>query len=238
MNGSWTPGESMTLPPRDAWLIRPGEKIKTPTDDRGIILIDQLIKDVKETIDPSFEWQSELSVHHIYWPDAWYVYDIAEDPVSNPAIFRNLPPNKALVTRVFENWLHVITMPPPVPDTEVMRYYTEAWLVARDLFKMVRKSIKTEKLSRKRAEFLAAHPNVLPPEFNGEDKIGKEIMQEAFEKNFRGIDFQLKRQEHIPAEFRLVEFDGSLQSVGQTLGRLATSGSRDLVRATRLPLAA
>lgn len=219
-----------TLPPREARLIDPKqEKIPTPLDERGLIDVSHLIVDVKATVNQSYEWPPGLSVHHIYWPGFWYPYEKGD--TRSPGTFRNLPIHKALVLRTFENWLHLVTLPPKIPEVEVMENQIEAWTVAKELFKAARKTVQWQRLARRRRELIAANPNIVDEGFNGEDIIGEEVMHEIFEKNFRGLETQLARQERIPAEFRLIDLETSPQRIARDLGKLVIPRSLQLVRA-------
>jgi hypothetical protein len=220
--------EYESLPPPDARLLDPyrsGEDLlPTPTDERGLVNIPQLIADVKSTVDPSYEWAGGLDVHHFYWYASLYPYTKG-DSNQNPAFFRNIPVHKGLVPRSFHEWLHVVTEPPPVPKPEVMQYRIEAWMVARDLFKMARQTVQWEKKQRRRRERVANNPEILREEFNGEDQIGEEVMHEVLEKNFRGFERQLERQGRIPEEFRILDISGTPKKVATNLGKLVARPS-------------
>lgn len=224
--------ENESLPPPDARLFNPrvfvDDRIPTPTDSRGLVDIPQLIADVKETIDPSYQWTGELDVHHFYWYASLYPY-LKGDSNRNPAFFRNIPVHKGLVPRSFHEWLHIVTEPPPVPEPEVMSYRIEAWMVARDLFKMARKTVQWEKKQRRRRELVAANPDILSEGFNGEDIIGEEIMHEVLEKNFRGFERQLERQERIPEVYRILDITGTPKKVATNLGKLVARPSLNLI---------
>lgn len=223
--------ESLWLPPLESQLINPAtEKIDTPVDERGLIDIPQLITDVKATVDPDFEWPSALSIHHFYWPSAAYPYETGHHNSTSAGTFRNLPLHKGLLPRVFENWLHKVTLPPEVPEAEVMQYRIEAWSIVKDLFKTARETVVHEKLARRRREYIAANPEVLKVEFNGEDHIGEEYIQLAYEKNFRGWEQIRERHERIPQEFRLIQLDRPPTEIASSLGKLAVPKSMKLVR--------
>jgi hypothetical protein len=175
-------------------------------------------------------WPNDLSVHHFYWPAAWYPYDRAMVSAENPALFRNLPIHKGLVLRTFENWLHKITLPPEMPEKEVMVYRVDAWLVARDLFKMARTTVQWEKRARRRRELIIENPAIIKEGFNGIDVIGEEVMHEVLEKHFRGFEHQLQKQEKIPEEFRLLDITGTPRQVATDLGKIMTRSSLRLVQ--------
>lgn len=219
------------LPPQDAWLIDPEEKIETPTDDRGLIDVDRLIVDVKATVDPSYTWRGDSKVHHLYWPASIYPYGEVQSQPSTAHVFRNLPVNKALIPRVFENWLHKITTPPEVPDEEVMRNQIDAWDIAKHLFASGRDIVANQRLARRRRAFIAANPHVLRADFNGEDIIGEEYIQSEFDRCFNGLDMHQARYDESHPDFRLVDIDVSTRRVMAELGSIVVPGSLVKVKA-------
>jgi hypothetical protein len=201
------------------------------TDERGLIDHSRLIELVKSSVDPEYEWPKKLSVHHLYWPAAWYPHlQDAEEPV-NPAAFRQLPIHKALLPRVFENWLHQITIPADMPDSEVMQYRIEAWRVAEDLFKMASGVILNEKRSRRRRASVEA--GLVTPKTE-DDRIGEDYIVGEFIKDFRGFGYLLERHENLPPEFRLIELDGTVSSVAKRLGKIVMPRSLILKRAAAI----
>ena len=221
-------GES-GLPPQEFWLINPErDKFETPVDDRGFVDVPTLVQAVKDSIDSEYKWPEHLSVHHLYWKEDWY---------SSPFIgmngqkFRELPIHKALVPRVFENWLHYVTIPPDVPDPELMQRRVKSWTVASDLFHSVRSAVKWERLAKRRAEYISANPGVLPKEFNGEDIIGKEVLGQIMAKYFGGVEINLERIQAIPEEDRFVDPDLEHQELASQLGKLILPPSLKLINA-------
>lgn len=228
---------SNSLPSREFCQIDLGNpeeyyhSLDTPVDERGLIDIPQLIQVVKTCVNPNYTWPQELSVHHFYHPGSWYPYQPQDGEASNPHVFRNLPIHKGLMPRQFENLLHWVTREPPMPDKDVMRYRVEAWTVAKNLFRMARHTVQWEKRARRRRELIAAQPAIIKAEFNGQDIIGEEIIEEVLSRHFRGIEHQIKRHENIPTEFRLVAFDGSAEVLATSLGKLIVPSSLSLVKA-------
>jgi hypothetical protein len=216
----WEGHESPYLPPFDARLIQPGERIPTPVDYRGLIDLDQLIAEVTSTVDPEYEWPRGLSVHHLYWPENRYPYVRSVPSSSNPRYFINLPINKALVPRVFENWVHACTEPVIPPDSEVMQYITEAWQIASHLFKTVRANIHWERMARRRRVVIASDPERLREDFDGEDLIGEAYMHDVFRKNFRVIEEQIVRSQRIPPEFRMIDLEAPPEAIAKQLGKV------------------
>lgn len=121
---SYEQGEPPILPPPEYWLINKGERLETPTDDRRIVDVDATVELVKAQLAPGYEWPSGLDVHHFEWYRHRYP-NVRQPGVVNPYMFCELPPHKGLVPRVFHNFLHEITLPPPIPSEEVMFYRVE-----------------------------------------------------------------------------------------------------------------
>lgn len=226
------------LPPRrflvDIDTSRPKDfyhSIETPTDERGLVDIPELIKIVKGCVVSNYVWPEEPSVHHFYHPASNYphVPDVGER--NNPSVFRNLPIHKGLVPRQFENILHWVVKEPSIPSAEVRQYRVDAWSVAKDLFKMARDTVQWEKKAERRRKLVASNPEILKEEFSGEDIIGEEIMEEVFARNFRGLEYQLQRHEQIPREFHLVDLGASPQELAKGLGKLVVPGAMKLVNA-------
>jgi hypothetical protein len=208
------------LPPEDAWLIDPAnEKLITPVDERGLVIVSELVRAVKATVDSSYEWPVHLSVHHFYWAAGWYKSAFAGP---HATISRELPIHKGLVPRVFENWLHKVTIAPDVPDPDVIDYRVEAWTVAEDLFKSMRQAIRAERRARRIADIAGV---------NEESAVGLEAMADILHKNFRDIDDHLERLARIPSEFRLVESSDSLATLAARLGPIAMPKLVPLFRA-------
>ena len=222
--------EQPALPPSDAWLIERGEKFDTPTDGLGIVDISRTISLVRACIDPYYIWDPALSVHHFQWDKSMYP-ERKQSGRPNPRVFRELPPHKGLVLREFENVLHEVTLPAPVPEEEVMYYRIEAWKVASSLFKKARDVLQQERKRRHRRANVAANPQLVAEGFNGQDVIGEEIMQEILEKDFRGVEIHRKQNSQIPPEFRFFDSEAPLTEVAGDLGKIVIPRSVKLYKA-------
>ena len=124
------------LPPREIWIHDPDVDglLDTPLDGRGLADLDQLITLTKETVHESFDWVSLFSdVHHLQWYAHRYPFSDTKDQLVNFGEFRELVNRKTYIPRVAHNWIHRITLPPPVPSIEVMQYSIEAQRVAMSL---------------------------------------------------------------------------------------------------------
>lgn len=223
--------EDPGLPPVQFRLLDPKKgKIETPLDTMGLVAIPKLITAVKATISPEYKWTRPCDVHHFQWPGNLYPYYPGRDRV-NPDAFRELPIHKGAAPRDFHNWLHLITIPPPLPDEEVMRYRIEAWHVAEELFGEVRNVVRWERRMRRRALQLSRRPDTLPKGFNGVDLIGREIMTEVLASNFKGMERHLARLDTIPEEHRLFEPTDSPAALASALGRIVVPRSMMLTNA-------
>ena len=211
------PGEEPGLPPEEFWLINPDrDKFDTPVDDRGLIDQDLMIRAVKDTIDPSYEWPAQLSLDHFYWPGYWY--DRSYDPQAGR--FRQLSIHKGIVPREWENWKHKITIPPRLPSPEVMHLRIESWDIAHSLFRSITETERWRRRAEGRALQVARGSSCLPRDGSRDDVIGKEFMQGVLSKYFRAVEKKLRQLETIPREFRLVEPGDPQDIMPKTLMRL------------------
>lgn len=225
--------ESPFLPP--ARYRRPiRERIPTPTDERGLIDIPALLEAVKATIDPEYQWPTDPSDHHFYWPEAAYPHD--HEGLVNPAWFRNLPIHKGRIPRVFENWLHEVTLPAPVPSTEVMHYRVESWRVAVHLFRSASKVVEWEQLAARRAEYADRNAESIGYDKEG-NNIGEQVMAGIIGRYFKGLDMHLERLGQVPPEFRLVEPNVSPQEIATRLGSLVLPRAMPLTNVILQPAA-
>ena len=176
------------LPPREVWHHDPKQLIDTPLDERGLVDLSALISVIKSTVDSDYEWPSPFNDrHHVYWPRRFYPrndgagLDLYE--------FDNLGINKVKLPRHFHNWLHLITLPPPMPSLEVMQYRIEAQRVAVSLFKGVVDL-------KRQAKELSLHGDVF-------DGYIEEMLENEFEYFQELIDIGRSQ----PKEFQPINYD-------------------------------
>ncbi|HVX24144.1 MAG TPA: hypothetical protein VG992_02265 [Candidatus Saccharimonadales bacterium] len=225
------------LPPDHMWAVERKEdyrdSIPTPVDAHGLIDVNSLITTVKSLIKPEYEWPRRTSRHHLYWTEESYREFNERFPSSRAIAFRELPINIGLMPRQFENVIHYVTQPALVPDPYVMGMRVEAWRVAHNLFQNAREAVQLERKARRRAVFLAKHPQVLKPEFNGEDVIGKEIVAEMFSRYFRGMNQHFEALEDLPTEFHIVNREATPVSIATNLGKIIGNRSLPLINKVR-----
>ncbi len=186
--------------PFDARLVDPKkEKIDTPVDDRGLVDVTKLIESVKATVHPDFEWPTSLrepDEHHFYWYKSLYPSEV-DGESTNLAIFKGLPIHKGLVPRTFHDWLHQVTIPPEVPEPEVIEYRIEAWDVAATLFQGIQ-----NQRSRIVRRFKRDYKN--DSEFMDEDTINQRMINQIAEDNFPTWHRNIERLRLLPPDFRLI----------------------------------
>lgn len=223
---------SLWLPPQETWQL-PDEPIETPTDERGLVDVPRLIEAVKATIDPAYRWpQPRGNKHHFYWPRANYPYEQQwwdRERMYNAGAFCNLPIHKGDLPKEFENWLHLVTLPPAVPNEEVMQYRIEAWRVATDLFKSARQVVIWERRAKKRGPYIEANPEV--KKYNDDDDLyAREYMAGILDHHFRGVEQHIAALERVPPEFRLIEPASTPKELAAGLGRFVTKRALKLTR--------
>lgn len=170
------------LPPEDVrrWDVETQGLIETPLDAHGMADLDELVTIGKETVAPGYDWTSRFNdVHHLQWPRSRY--QTAED---NTAFeFRELARRKAYIPRRFHNWLHSITMPPPVPDEEVMRH-----------------CIAGERTAKALAEAAGLATRLTRMKCIPEEKLQIEL-----ERNYEKYVTYVENAREVPLEFRLLQ---------------------------------
>lgn len=178
---------SSHLPPPDAQLYNPllEGKLETPLDERGLVDLNKLVDLVKETVDPEFQWASPYNdVHHLQWVGRYY--DVAQAFIDiDTQQFRNLVNRKAYVPRIFHNWIHQITLPPPVPSEEVMRYSIDAQRVAMSLSRTA--SLAT-KLTRK-------------------PSVPEKRLRQRLDQEFENYNLYIDNAREVPKEFSLLKIE-------------------------------
>jgi hypothetical protein len=219
-------GLSEHLPPPEFWLIDPKkDKFPTPVDDRGLVDIHRLIQEVKLTVDPEFNWPTYSGIHHFYWPEESYQYD--KTTLVNPQAFRDIAVHKGRIPRVFENWLHIVTLPPKQPSPEVMHYRMEAWRTAINLFYNAQQTIWWRRRAKNRAQLLEQNPHIV----DGEDIIGAEFIDEVLVTHFDGLDKHLERHWRLPTEFQIIRESEPVEAIAAKLGKLIVPRAIPLIRA-------
>ena len=209
-----------SLPPRETWAHNPETQglLPTPVDERGLVDLDALVATVRSTVEPGHQWESPFNdVHHLQWESNRYTSrKKAERMFMND--FRQLSSRKAFVPRQFHNWVHRVTEPSPVPDTEVMQYCIDAERVAVSL----------------------AHQAVLATRLTRNTEFSEVHRRERLKQSFEAYTTLVDNARLVPPEYRRVpiqaiEIDSyeAFPIVAKRLGRLAIDRIPERLRALR-----
>jgi hypothetical protein len=171
------------LPPPDVqtWNIEKQGLLETPLDEKGLVDLDKLVMLGKQTVEKGYDWSSPLNdIHHLQWPRPLYrgdhVPEFAQD-------FRELVQRKAYIPRQFHNWLHHITLPPELPDEEVMHHSLQAELTARSLAATAQLAVR-----------LTRNP-----------RIPEAKLAQRLEEEFDHYMLYIENARLVPAEFQLLK---------------------------------
>lgn len=195
---SWLPPGSDRL-----WDIERQGKLETPLDSRGLVDLDGLVELGKQMVDENYQWTSRFNdVHHLQWPAASYAEELGP-----PAhAFRELVQRKAFIPRQFHNWLHILTLPPPLPSEEAMRYSIDAEQTARALASTAELAVRLTRM-----------PDI------PEKKLALRL-----EQQFENYTLYVKNARLVPEEFQLVRLEevearsvDEMLQVNKRLGKLA-----------------
>jgi hypothetical protein len=185
------------------WRPEKDERFETPLDDLGRVDLDQLVALVKSTVYGDYKWDSPfVDIHHLQWPATRYLLhqnDIAAE-------FRELIRRKTVVPRLFHNWTHEVTLPPPVPPLEVMKHSIDAHQAAMKLASTARLAVCLTRLEE------------MPP-----SKLSSRLEEEL--ENYLLYTEQARE---VPPEFQLLQLDDveaasveDLIAVNKHFGRIA-----------------
>jgi hypothetical protein len=194
----WLPPESVRL-----WNIDKQGKLATPLDERGLVDLDKLVALGVQNVEGDYSWTSTFNdVHHLQWPAAHYA-ESCELPGHE---FRELVQRKAYLPRQFHNWLHILTLPPPIPSEEVMRHSIDAERTARALASTAQLAVRLTRMVG------------IP-----EAKLVKRL-----EEQFENYTLYVENARLVPIEFQLLKLDEvearsveEMLMVNKRLGKLA-----------------
>jgi hypothetical protein len=218
------PAAELHLPPIDARLFNPGERIPTPQDPvTGLVDLRQLVRDVDGLIDPNWEWgqPAGFNVHHSAHPWDEYQDEAFENSHASPQDFRNLPINKAIMSASFHVFLHMVTERPYKPPDEIMKFHVDHWNTIAALHTAAYGVVYTRRLERGRMRSVESGAIELKPEFNGEDLNANEYFAEQLERKFGAIALYLEKLAEVPPEFRIfdVQPDDPIEEIAMAIRR-------------------
>jgi hypothetical protein len=204
-------------------------KIETPVDEWGLVDVDELVRRVKATMLPGYTWGGGSDRHHIGWPHAGYTAADASEADNIANSFRDLPMNKIWIPRIFHNWIHVVTSPPPMPSREVMSAYIDEWLVVRGFFNSVRDTMTTmryyERIRLERAK-----------EGNAFTTEQERLLKEDLLRRFGGITLHAKLLEDMPLERWPISHDMLVLTAAGQVGDIVMRGWRRRTKDVQRPL--
>lgn len=197
------------------------ERLSTPVDDRGLVDHQKLVSCVV----PSAKFQSHKSfedTHHVYWHMKTVLTPNHDTDLAET--YRELPINKILMPRYLHEAIHETTVPPRLPDNEVMEYRVEAWKIARTLFQKkqemqyIKKVVGSWAVSKRRGDFGVP---------GDDDAIGWEWLKEQKRRNFPGSVAVLHREQQIPSEYLLeTDFGPLTEGVVYSISREAKKSAK------------
>lgn len=211
------------LPPQEFWVQDPLPVLETPVDQRGIVNADELILAVKGLIHEDYAWMPPTDVHHLYWTRATYYKYAREHPGIASDTFRELAPHKIRVPRLFHNLVHAATLPPPIPDSEIIDMRVRAWQIAEGLFRSIREVTHSERLYRRRLGRMAHEASVVD-DLAQLDPVGREIVNEMLLRHFRGVAQHLMALNDIPQEHWPFRPDVCAQVAAGDIGDMVLRG--------------
>lgn len=229
--------DSSLFPPAEYWLINPYERrhtIKTPTDNRGLVIVDELIETVNATVAPDYQWATEpenIDMHHLMGDPTRYPWVKAPH---NPARFRQLPINMLYLPRDFHNLLTMLTVDPPRPPFEIMAQQNEAWAIASALFKKAEDTEEAVRQQIGRRRDITLGLVEVRNDANGEDKYATEWLRERYEKHLKGFWQNLYRYQGLSPELRLVELEEEATDM-ELVGNVV-DGLKKIVKRRALPV--
>ena len=99
------------------------DKFDIPLDEFGIPRRVQLMRQVLGTMEKYHYWTGYTDVHHTAWPGSEYRRVISDEQELIGSAYRGAGSLKVRLPRQLHNYVHAITVPPPMPTFDVMRQY-------------------------------------------------------------------------------------------------------------------
>ncbi len=200
LSESWFPPSEMQL-----WNIDKQGRIETPLDSNGMVDLDALVHLGKITVTTGYDWTSPLNdVHHLQWPAVRYSEENIGSEIGR--IFRDLVGRKTFIPRRFHNWIHHITVEPPVPSSEVMHHSVVAERTARNIAMTAQLALRLTRMPR----------------------IPEAKLVQRLEEEFDNYSLYVENAREVPEEFQLLTLAeveardvGEMLGLGKHLGKLA-----------------
>lgn len=156
--------------------------VPTQLDDRGFVDYGWLLGYIDSLVDEDYVWSSRLDIHHLQWegssyhPDNFTDYD---DP-SVPQRFREIPFHKLLIPRQMHDLIHLVTLPPKMPEYSEMKKRVEAFDVAVSLFQKAKQTLDIEQQNKRLIP--APHPKYRNKTFDPVKRkmIEREVLRDRY----------------------------------------------------------
>lgn len=127
--------------------------VPTQTDDRGFVDYGWLLGYIDSLVSKEHVWTGRLDIHHLQWEASSYspvnFADMTNpdgeraDPTI-PHQFRENPFHKLLIPRDMHDLIHLVTLPPEVPEYEQMKRRIDAYMIAINLFQKAKQTLDIE----------------------------------------------------------------------------------------------
>jgi|GEM_PF-2150474 len=209
-----------SLPPREAWkepdkwlgYIHPEDRIPLPTDDRGLIQIDNAFDRVMDLFKPRYKWEfnpddfrTVPDLHHYYYyAREWRLWSERLSQSDNPferehaktvLEFRENPTNVGLMLRGIHNALHHTTQKPELPEleyiAEYMRNYKLAELAFTKLIIAAQGVKESTDLLATRERNIRTKPELIQKN-GGTDIFGQQILEDKLNRRQAYLKQSLK----------------------------------------------
>lgn len=113
--------------------------IETPYNQFGILDKQELMSQIIGSITVSHYWLGDyVGPHHLMWPRNAYQNMSPRSARDVATKFRGSPSLKLILPRQLHDYLHVVTEPPRVPDTDVMEQYNVEQFNVQRLYDTIR----------------------------------------------------------------------------------------------------
>ena len=123
--------------------IRGVDRIGVPRDANGIPKRVEFLRDVLGTIATNHYWTGYVDVHHLAWPGSDYRGIQTDAEQSLGASYRGGAALKIRLPRQLHNYIHRISLEPPIPSIDVM----QQWVLEQTQIDRLYNTIKHTSLS-------------------------------------------------------------------------------------------
>lgn len=199
-------------------------QLEAPKDDRGVVKIVETVKLAMSLADPDYVWPREEpkpDEHHFVWERDWY-HPRHFSGNRIPRDYRNIPFHMGYLPRQLHDFIHATIAPPPVPDFEVMRYRTESYRVALELFKASALAVKVHR----KPETLKGIERLDDGQLSITDDILRDILVNMTSRVQNRKQLVLPSNEFIDAE--MID-NKPLPRIARELGRIAAPSAINMM---------